>query len=799
MSKGIGFSTGAVALGLGLLIWSGTAPAQPQFSYIVAANSGQCVSIFGASTSSGAQVVQYPCTGLTSQSWGLVAVSSYYHIVVQSTGMCLHNPGNNITQGTHLIQRPCQGPQALNDQWSLVPTGNAYQLVSRLDDQCVNINGDSQSGGAAVTQARCVSGAQNEQFTALSAPAVPATVLSEIVAANSGMCVTGASATGARIVQTPCSGTPDQEWAFVAVGNYYEVVSSSTNMCLTIPGNSASNGEHLVQDPCQSSPSAEWSLRAAGGGLYQLVSAHDGLCVNISADWQWSGAPVTQATCVSGARNEQFSVFAPALAATVLPSAWSPVIPLSVNPIAVANLPDGTLLMWSSHEEFRIEGDLGLAAGRTYTGIFNPATDTSSQVVVTNTGADMFCPGTARLPDGTVLVNGGSSSPKTSLYSPQTSRWKSDADMNIPRGYEGDTPISTGQVFTIGGSWSGGHGGKTGELWTSGGGWTLLTGVPETPVVGADPQGVYRGDNHLWLFASSDGTVFHAGPSAAMHWITTTGQGTITSAGNRGSDPYSINGNASLYDIGMILKVGGASAYDQKSGSTTYATKAAYLIDISAGPGAAVQVQQLPSMNYARAFASSVVLPDGNVVVVGGQTIPRPFTDSSAVLVPELWDHVAQVFHVLKPMQVPRTYHSTAILLPDGRVFVGGGGQCGTGCAQNHLNAEILSPPYLFNVDGRAATRPAQPSAPSSASLGATLTVTSDNAVTAFALMRLSAITHTTNNDQRRIPLQPTALGSGAYSVTLPSDPGILLPGYYMLFALNANGVPSISTMIQIL
>src|SRR6516162_8002393 len=109
MSKGIGFSTGAVALGLGLLIWSGTAPAQPQFSYIVAANSGQCVSIFGASTSSGAQVVQYPCTGLTSQSWGLVAVSSYYHIVVQSTGMCLHNPGNNITQGTHLIQRPCQG------------------------------------------------------------------------------------------------------------------------------------------------------------------------------------------------------------------------------------------------------------------------------------------------------------------------------------------------------------------------------------------------------------------------------------------------------------------------------------------------------------------------------------------------------------------------------------------------------------------------------------------------------------------------------------------------------------------
>jgi hypothetical protein len=800
MSERFEFGAGVVALGVSLLIWSDAAPALPQYSYIVAANSGQCLSISGASSSSGAKVVQYPCTGLTSQSWRLVPVGSYYHVVVESTGMCLNIPGNNTTQGTQLIQWPCQWAGTLNDQWSLVPTGNAYQLVSRFDNECVNIYGNSQSSGAAVIQWRCVSGAQNEQFTALSAPApVPATVLSEIAAANSGMCVTGASATGTGIVQTPCSGTPDQEWSFVAVGNYYEVVSSSTNMCLDIPGSSASSGTQLVQDPCQSSPSEEWSLVAAGGGLYQLVSALNGLCVTINGSSRASQAAVVQTSCTGGALGQQFTVYAPALAATVLPSAWSPVIPLSVNSIAVANLPDGTLLMWSAYDEFKYEGDIGFAAGQTYTGIFNPATDTSSQVVVTNTGADMFCPGTARLPDGRVLVNGGSSSPKTSLYSPQTSSWSSDANMNIRRGYEGDTLISTGQVFTLGGSWTGGTTiGKTGELWTSGGGWTVLTGIPETPVVGPDPQGVFRGDNHLWLLASSNGTIFHAGPSAAMHWITTTGQGTITSAGNRGSDPYSINGNASLYDIGMILKVGGAPAYQQQTGTTTYATNSAYLINITAGPGAAPQVQQLPSMNYARAFVSSVVLPDGNVLVVGGQTIPQPFTDTGAVLVPELWDHVAQVFHVLKPMQVPRTYHSTAILLPDGRVFVGGGGQCGAGCVWNHLNAEILSPPYLFNADGTAATRPAQPSAPSSASLGTTFTVTSDNTVTALALMRLSAITHTTNNDQRRIPLQPTALGSGGYSVTLPADPGVLLPGYYMLFALNANGVPSTSTTIQI-
>ena len=66
--------------------------------------------------------------------------------------------------------------------------------------------------------------------------------------------------------------------------------------------------------------------------------------------------------------------------------------------------------------------------------------------------------------------------------------------------------------------------------------------------------------------------------------------------------------------------------------------------------------------------------------------------------------------------------------------------------------------------------------------------------------MRLSATTHTVNNDQRRIPLSITATnGPRSYSLTIPSDPGVALPGYYMLFALNANGVPSVSSTVQIL
>jgi galactose oxidase len=644
----------------------------------------------------------------------------------------------------------------------------------------------------------------------------------DIVSASSGQCATVnaySTTEGVAIVQWPCGGVAAQRWSLVAVGGHYHIVSAGSGLCLNINGGSMAAGAQIIQWPCQaaSSTNDQWSIMSVGE-YYQIVSAYSGQCLNVDANSQAESAVLIQWPCASetpGTYNDLWSLAAPT--EQVLPSSWTPVISLPVTPIAIANLPNGNLLLWSAFEPYSYEGDIGNAAGQTYYGEFNPATETSTDVLVTNTGADMFCPGIAVLPDGRVLVNGGSSSPKTSIYSPTTSSWSISGEMNVPRGYEGDTLLSYGtlangvlsgvQVLTLGGSWSGGEGGKTGEVWNSStGAWTLLSGVPETNIVGPDPQGIYRGDNHLWMFAQSGGSVFQAGPSAQMNWITTLGDGTISSAGDRGTDPYSINGNAVLYDVGKILKVGGAPAYQQSTG-TTYATNSAYLIDISAGPGTTPVVTQLTPMSYERAFSNSVVLPNGNVVVIGGQSIPEPFTDSAAILVPEIWNPTTQQFSYLNPMQTPRTYHSTAILLPDGRVFVGGGGQCGAGCPQNHLNAEILTPPYLLNSDGSAATRPVlvAASTSTSATLGGTITAGTTGQVASFVLMRLSATTHTVNNDQRRIPLSistTTARSGGAYSYTLtmPSaDPGVVLPGYYMLFALNGSGVPSVSTTIQVL
>jgi galactose oxidase len=110
-----------------------------------------------------------------------------------------------------------------------------------------------------------------------------------------------------------------------------------------------------------------------------------------------------------------------------------------------------------------------------------------------------------------------------------------------------------------------------------------------------------------------------------------------------------------------------------------------------------------------------------------------------------------------------------------------------------------LTPPYLLNADGTAATRPSITSAPATASLGGTLAVNTAAPVMSFALVRSSSVTHTVNNDQRRVPLAIQATsGPAAYTLSIPSDPGVVLPGYYMLFALDARGVPSVSATVRI-
>jgi hypothetical protein len=168
----------------------------------------------------------------------------------------------------------------------------------------------------------------------------------------------------------------------------------------------------------------------------------------------------------------------------------------------------------------------------------------------------------------------------------------------------------------------------------------------------------------------------------------------------------------------------------------------------------------------------------------------------------EIWDPVTETFTVLAKMSKPRTYHSVAVLLRDGRVFTGGGGLCGT-CSTNHLDGQILTPPNLYQANGQLATQPTISISKAMATNGEAFNVTASTALTSIAILRFGSATHSVNTDQRRIELcgpQSTtcvAAEGNTYTVTIPTATGIALPGIWMVFGSDTAGVPSKSEVIK--
>lgn len=477
---------------------------------------------------------------------------------------------------------------------------------------------------------------------------------------------------------------------------------------------------------------------------------------------------------------------------------WGPTIDFPVVPVAGAVEPtSGKVLVWSAYAYDQFGNSPG---GYTLSAEWDPKTGVVSQRTVSNTDHDMFCPGISMDGDGQIVVTGGNDAERTTLYDSASNSWISGPNMKVSRGYQSSATTSSDRVFTIGGSWSGGVSKKNGEIYDPASkSWKMLPGADVTPMLTADKQGLYRADNHAWLFGWRNGSVFQAGPSTAMNWYYTDGNGSVKPAGqrksSRGTDPDAMCGNAVMFDAvkGKVLTFGGAPSYQD-----TDATTNAHIITIGT-PGSDAQVVFASNgLYHARTFHTSVVLPDGSVFLTGGQSHGVPFADSTPQLTPELYVPGQDRFFQQQPNSIVRVYHSMSLLLPDGRVFNGGGGLCGT-CATNHFDAQIFTPAYLYDGNGDLAKRPVIESvSTSSVKVGGKLTVKTDLGVASASLVRYGTATHTVNTDQRRVPLTLSGRGANEYDVVVPGDPGVALPGYWMLFVMNQDGVPSVAKTIKV-
>ncbi|CCC14578.1 hypothetical protein SMACR_09672 [Sordaria macrospora] len=447
---------------------------------------------------------------------------------------------------------------------------------------------------------------------------------------------------------------------------------------------------------------------------------------------------------------------------------WGPTLDFPVVPVAGAQEASGHIVLWSSWASDQFHSTPG---GQTAMARWNPFTNEVSKRIVTNTQHDMFCPGISIDGTGMMVVTGGNDASETSLYDAEMDEWIKGPEMHLRRGYQASTTLADGRIFVIGGSWAGGSNiAKDGEIYDPATrNWTMLPGAKVKPMLTDDMEGPWRADNHGWLFGWKKNSVFQAGPSKAMNWYYVEGEGSFKGAGKRLEDDDSMSGNAVMFDAvkGKILTIGGSPDYDK-----SWATSNAHVITLGE-PGQKPDVQpagQEGTMHYERVFHTSVVLPDGKVFIAGGQTFGIAFNEENVQFVPELYDPEKNTFTELSQNNVVRVYHTLSILLPDGR------------------KGELRSRPEITTK------------LPDSIQIGRTLKFHTNRRIASASLVRLCSATHTVNTDQRRVPLdlRRRVPVFGRYSVTIPNDPGIVIPGYWMLFVMDETGTPSIAKTILI-
>ncbi len=338
----------------------------------------------------------------------------------------------------------------------------------------------------------------------------------------------------------------------------------------------------------------------------------------------------------------------PSAAQTDVIGQWSPVNPLPYSPVHTHMLPTGKVMIWQGR------GEGGGPAPNETKRSWDPANQNVS--ILSSPGYDIFCAGHSFLANGRLFVAGGHISDfvglsRASTYNPFTNAWSNLPNMNAGRWYPTTTVLANGDVLVVSGYID------------------PTIGVNRLPQVFQVATGTWRSltnaelaqQPYAMMLLAPNGRVFDAGPTTTTRYLNTSGTGAWSFVANRvgGHRDY---GSAVMYAPGKVLVMGGGDP----------PTKTAEVIDLNA---ASPSWRAVDSMEFSRRQINGTLLPDGKVMVTGGTVGPGFDDPSGAVHAAQLWDTATENWTTLaRSSGIPRSvYHSTALLLPDGRVLSTGG------------------------------------------------------------------------------------------------------------------------------
>ncbi|MET8226224.1 galactose oxidase-like domain-containing protein [Streptomyces sp. NPDC005301] len=445
------------------------------------------------------------------------------------------------------------------------------------------------------------------------------------------------------------------------------------------------------------------------------------------------------------------------------------------------------------------------AAGTFTSAVYDPVRGTYKQIP---TPKDMFCAGHVQLSDGRVLVMSGNKAfpvagghgyegyKDSYVFDPVTETYGKTNDMNDGHWYPSATVLGNGDVISFGGLREDSTGSVTAELWSDAEQrWQPLWKVNQTwSYWGLYPSMILMQDGRLFYSGSH---VFGNGTPGTGSAIYDYDANTTTAVpGLRNKDQRDQSASVLLPPAQdqRVLTLGGGNIdsnpeangltdlIDLKSPSPSYvAGPPVPQGEVDLGNGKVAQTGGQGKM-----YVSAVLLPDGKVLETGGALHNRanPVYESS------LFDPATSTFDPVAPDPEERGYHSSAFLLPDGRVMTTGDNP-GNG-TWNH-DVSVYTPPYLLK-----GPRPAITSVIDTEWVyGDTQRITVDRPVAKAELIRPAAVTHSSDPNQRFVDL-PLSVDGNNVDLNVTSNPNLAPPGWYMLFAVDANGVPSVAEWVHL-